>query len=79
MKFDRRRSGTIYWKHENCIDVFFCVSKVSFDDDGRKAVLKGTWCTQAVGCWFFTVPARLVIRQEYDRWKPYTPFGQPRL
>lgn len=78
-KFDRRTSGTIYFKHDNCLDVFFAVNKVSFDDDGRKAVLKGTWCTQGVERWWFTCPARIVIRKEYDKWEPYTPKGMPKL
>lgn len=76
MKFDRHK----YWKHNAMIDVFFCVSKVSFDDDGKKAVLKGTWCTQGVEGWWFTVPDRLMIRPpHYERWEKYYPKGKPRL
>jgi hypothetical protein len=76
LKFDLHK----YWRHENARDVFISVNSVVFDDDGRNAILRGTWCTQAVECWFFTVQARFKITPEqYPKWRPYEPRGRVKL
>lgn len=76
MKFDKAK----YWRHDYARDVFFCVNKVVFDDDGRTAILRGTWATQTPVSWFFTVHDRIIIRPEqYERWRPYEPKGKIRL
>lgn len=74
MKFSRAK----YWKHKDCMNVFFSAYRVQYDD-GKKAVLKGTWCTQGMHNWWFTVPYKLTIREQYDNWMPYAPKGDPKL
>jgi hypothetical protein len=74
MKFDMHR----FWRHENFRDVFFEPTTVSFDDDGRNAILHGKWLTQGSGRWFYTpvLTARIKITPEqYNSWKAYTPRG----
>ena len=73
MKFDMHK----YWKHEDCLDVFFCVNHCVFDDNGKDAFLRGTWCTQMLFGWGFTVGDRIkVTPKNYPKWKPYEPKGQ---
>lgn len=73
MKFDTHK----YWKHRDCVDVFFAVNHCSFDDDGRNALLHGTWCTQMMFGWGFTVRDRVVVKPvQYDKWEPYEPKGR---
>lgn len=76
MKFDMH----LYWKHEKCKDVFFCASKVRFDDDCVNVILSGTWCTQGTAGWWFTEDDKIkVTPEQYDLWKKYTPKGRVRL
>lgn len=76
MKFDLHK----YWRHENSLDVFFSVRTVSFDDDGKNAILHGTWCTQALTRWFFTKQDRIKITpDQYPKWKRYEPRGNIKL
>lgn len=76
MKFDTH----LFWKHEQCKDVFFRVTSIAFDDNGKDAFLHGSWCTQGVSLWFFTVQARIKITPEhYPKWKPYEPRGKLKL
>lgn len=72
MKFD---SDNKFWKHKNCTDVFFKVKSVTFDDDGKHAVLWGFWMIQGLeSFWCATEFERLPIKPEqYDNWEPYTP------
>lgn len=73
MKFDTHQ----YWKHVRALDVFFSVNHVSFDDNGRDAILHGCWCTQGVDTWFFTHQDRIKITpHEYDNWMRYEPRGR---
>lgn len=68
-----------YWKHDNCLDVFFAISSV-VSDDGIKAELFGCWCTQGIDNWWFTIDDRIKIKPEqYDSWKGYTPKGIVKL
>lgn len=78
MKFDMHKC----WRHVRSSDVFFSVKSVSFDDNGKDAILHGHWCTQAIHQWFFIgVPtARIKVTPvEYDNWKPYEPVGRIKL
>lgn len=73
MKFDMH----LYWKHVRCRDVFLTATVVRFDDDGRNAILRGTWAIQGHTGWRFIEEARIKITpKEYDNWKPYTPAGR---
>lgn len=68
-----------FWKHEACVDVFFKPNSVAFDDDGRNAILWGSWLTQGVETWFFAPVSKARIKippHEYGRWHPYTPRGR---
>ncbi len=72
MKFDRHR----FWRHTRAMDIFFSVNSVAFDDNGKDAILHGTWCTQGQTKWFYMISARIkVTPSEYDNWNPYTPVG----
>lgn len=76
MKFDMH----LYWKHEECVDVFISVNHVVFDDDGRNSILRGHWCTQTPNHWFFTIQDRIKITDEqYSKWHRYEPKGEIRL
>lgn len=73
MKFDKHND----WKHKNCLDVFFRVRKVAFDDDGKNAILHGCWMCQGVEKYWFIVPDRIKIEpDQYDNWIEYQPKGQ---
>ena len=72
MKFGNHK----YWRHQNAMDVFFCISSVAFDDDGKNAILNGWWCTQGLDGWWHTVFTTLKIKpDQYDAWYSYTPYG----
>ena len=75
MKFDHH----IYFKHENCVDVFFMVTTVSFDDDGRNAIIWGYWMVQGIfNYWCCSNLDRIKISpDQYDKWKSYTPKMTP--
>lgn len=69
-----------FWKHAKCKDVFFSVRTVAFDENGKDAILHGTWCTQTPTRWFFIEDDRLMIRpEEYSNWKCYEPKGKIKL
>lgn len=72
-KFEKHK----YWKHKNCLDVFICVTSEVFDENGKDAILRATWCTQFQNGWGFTVADRVKITpKEYKNWEPYTPKGK---
>lgn len=78
MKFDMHE----FWKHEECRDVFFKPTSIAFDDNGKDAILHGSWLTQGVERWFFIFVPRARIKippHQYDRWKPYAPRGVIKL
>lgn len=61
------------------VDVFFKPTSIAFDDDGRNAILWGSWLTQGVERWFFAPVAKSRIKippDQYDRWRPYVPRGK---
>lgn len=68
-----RRYGFI--KHSNCLDVFFAIDRISFDENGTHATLHGCWMIQGVDYfWGATNRIRLNIRPEqYDKWQPHSP------
>ncbi len=71
---EKNYQGT-YWKHKNCIDVFFYATW-SFSD-GVNDIVNGTWATQGVNSWWFTVDDQIVIKPEQvSNWIPYTPKGK---
>lgn len=73
MKFDQHR----FWKHENSIDCFYGITSVAFDDDGKNAVLWGSWWTQGVERHRPVSSERLKIdSRNYDLWKEYEPKGK---
>lgn len=78
MKFDMHE----FWKHEECLDVFFKPTSIAFDDNGKDAILHGSWLTQGTDLWFFIFVPRARIKitpNQYGRWKPYTPRGRIKL
>lgn len=76
MKFEQKE----FWKHENCMDVFFRVREV-YDDHYRGGVVAhGTWCTQGRERWWFTYDDVIHINNEnYNLWHPYEPQGKIKL
>lgn len=66
-----------YWKHDLCIDAFFRVDKVKFDENGTHATVQGCWMVQGVDAfWSCTRSVRLNIRPEqYKKWHRYMPQG----
>lgn len=76
MKFDNNP----YWKHKNCLDVFFNVSSTARVTYGKNIILYGTWCTQGTESWWFTISDRLNIRpDQYENWDSYEPKGRMKL
>lgn len=73
MKFDNDR----YWKHDNCVDVFISIIGISFDDDGKSAIVNASWCVQGTASWWHTgTMGRIVIKPDhYNKWNPYEPKG----
>lgn len=75
MKFEKHQ----YWKHVRCLDVFYSRVEV-VADQGKCAILRGSWCTQGSEGWWFVQPQRLVIKpKEYDNWRPYELKGMLKL
>lgn len=64
------------WKHDNCIDVFFCVSSV-VQDTGKAAILLGYWMTQGQEhYWCCSDLDRIrVAPEQYKFWQKYEPGG----
>jgi hypothetical protein len=72
MKFDRYD----FWKHQNCMDVFFFVHS-AYETDMDTTYLVGNWMTQGVeSYWMATNQERVIIsNKEYANWKVYEPIG----
>jgi hypothetical protein len=70
-------SQTTFWKHSDCLDAFFMIERIRFDENGTKATLQGSWMTQGIASyWASTNLTRLNIKSsEYNKWVPYTPVG----
>ena len=67
-----------FWRNKNFVDVFFSVTDVSVKK--KHTVIYGTWCTQGVESWWFTVPAKLSIkREDLSMWVEYVPKGRVKL
>jgi hypothetical protein len=68
----------VYFKHDNCIDAFFAVERVSHDESGRAAVVYGCWMIQGIEhFWPATHVQRLGISpKEYNNWRSYEPIGE---
>lgn len=74
MKFENNQ----YWKHENCVDVFFKVDGIAFDDDNDKEPrLYGHWMIQGMHNWWYASDLTMfsVKSIEFDKWKQYEPKG----
>lgn len=67
-----------FYKHENCVDAFFYVEKISFDENGTHAIVHGNWMIQGMfSFWFGSDRVRLNIKpDQYDKWKSYNPKGE---
>lgn len=71
MKFDLH----LFWKHENCIDIFF--NPHSVYDNSKNAILIGDWYVQGIHNYWLCQDSDIIkINPEnYPKWKPYTPKG----
>lgn len=72
-KFFRNR----YYKHEDCVNAFIYVEKVSFDENGTHATVHAYWLTQDVDKpWFSSDRVRINIKPDhYNKWHIYEPKG----
>lgn len=79
MDYGNKFKNHSMWKHENCVDAFFYVEHVKFDNNGR-ATLKGLWMVQGMeNYWPASDRIRLNIKPEqYNKWKLYAPKGEIR-
>ncbi len=71
--------SSIYWKHNNCMDVFFYIISVK-KDNGIEATLQGYWMIQGtVGYWTASHRDRINIGpKQYHNWRQYEPSGDER-
>lgn len=75
-KFDSH----IFWKHENCVDVFLRIYSSSFSLTGDTILVQGSWKVQGLdNHWYCSYTELITITaQQYDKWIPYAPKGENR-